>query len=409
MFRGARSFAIAFAVATGACSMPMSELMLDLIPGNGAAPFKGPKNVAVCTQAAQMLAGASKLTITSAAVVRGVNHADLFSMRMVSARIQLFKQRVLHPALQTDPVVEELFRAVGTTIYQSHLNTVQLSRSLSNPIPIDSAASTFGQPRDLNYTDFMSFATTLRRVTLESSATHSIASPLVMSDLTISREDVAISQAQFNKAFTFYFNEYFNGRYVDRFGTRLPAPNSLQTINDNEISGTLQVFLELIMDYALQTPVWRDKQAGRYYPGNGSDAKNRPTVVAAYNDEVMPLQMMTILPASSSQSCGITPLKAEAIQYIAQTAGNRASALGGQVGGSFGGINIGLGVLGKLSIGDNKTLHSLVTTALQKTFTRAGEEASYRVLYWIPYNRTDRLVDLIQKYLDAQVGGSSGS
>jgi hypothetical protein len=53
--------------------------------------------------------------------------------------------------------------------------------------------------------------------------------------------------------------------------------------------------------------------------------------------------------------CGIDKLKSEAIQYIAKTVGSKASQLGGTVG-SFGGINVGLGMPGKISIGDNKTI-----------------------------------------------------
>jgi len=96
------------------------------------------------------------------------------------------------------------------------------------------------------------------------------------------------------------------------------------------------------------------------------------------------------------------PLKAEAIQYLAQTAGNRASMLGGTVGGSFGGIHVGLGVFGKWSIGDNQTLQALVKTALNKTFERAAEKAAYSVLYWVPYNGNN-LPDLIQRYLDSRL------
>jgi hypothetical protein len=123
----------------------------------------------------------------------------------------------------------------------------------------------------------------------------------------------------------------------------------------------------------------------------------------------MPLQVLAVDPGTNPNACGITKLKAQAIQYIAQTAGNSAGTLGGEIGGSFGGINVGLGILGKLSIRDNKTIHSLVTTALQRTATRAGEEASYRVLDMIPDKQFNTLADWIQAYLNAQLNPPSGS
>jgi hypothetical protein len=329
--------------------------------------------------------------------------------------VTAFETKVLHPELQREPVVRELFRSIGVTVLSTQKNTLKLAlnaelsldRSRLKPTlvvlhdkrisdlrdslaALDSLASNtdvFGAPIDLNYENFLSFAGTLRAVTLEASA----------------RPDAAGSNA-FNRAFTNYFQQYFKGQYVDRFGKPVQAPTSLQTISDNEISGTIQVFLDLVMDYALQTPVWYDK-SNNYFPGVGNSSKNKPTVVVVgqMTNGGMPLQLLPLLDDDHTESCGITKLKAEAIQYIAQTAGTRASAWGGEVGGSFGGINVGLGVLGKFSLGDNKTIHSIVTTTLSEIFTRAGEEASYRLLYVIAYKKNDTLADLLEKYLEAQL------
>jgi hypothetical protein len=214
---------------------------------------------------------------------------------------------------------------------------------------------------------------------------------------------IVIAQSRFNQALIYYFDQYYRNKYVDRFGNKIAAPNNLHTIGDNEIAGTATVFFELIMDYAFQTPIWFDSAKKSYLPGSGT-AEKPPTAVGG---KLVPIP--ALLPSDNdiqTQTCGITALKAQAIQYIAQTAGNRASAVAGTVGGSFGGINVGLGVLGKFSLGDNKTLQALTKTALMLTFQRAGEEASYRVLYWIGYTATDTptLLDMIQKYLTAQLG-----
>jgi hypothetical protein len=216
------------------------------------------------------------------------------------------------------------------------------------------------------------------------------------------------AQAGFNQSLIYYFQAYFKGTYVDRFGVPVPAPNSLQTISDGEIQGTVQVFLEALMDYYIQTPIWYLGDSGKrsYYPGSGSDTGKTPTVVSANKNGVMPLkliQLVTKPPNGPIPACGITKIKAEAIQHIAQDAGNRAGQLGGQIGGGFGGINVGLGVLGKISIGDNKTIHGVITTALQKTFMRAGEESAIRVLNLVPNDKYTTLADLISAFLNAQL------
>lgn len=200
------------------------------------------------------------------------------------------------------------------------------------------------------------------------------------------------AKAVLAQSFVTYFSAYYEGKFVDRFGSTLPKPVLSQTVASTEIAGTTAVLFELILDSALHTPVWKDKD-GNYYPGK---KKVVPTAVTAGLAQIQPL-----IPDTNTHRCGITALKAQAIQYLAQTAGSRASMLGGMVGSSFGGISIGLGVLGKLSIGDNQTLQVLVKTALTKTFERAGEEAAFRILYWMPYDGNS-LGRLIQKYLDSR-------
>jgi hypothetical protein len=407
------AFVVAIAAVGGACSMPMYEALRDITPGNGVAAATASPTILTCSSAARMLA--PKQAFVGANFADNVIKIRPLDLAGVRQNLQVFQAKVLHPELQKERVVQELFRAVGTTIYQAHTRSLQLAystalkkgdlvsaTSLQQSIAQANAeganTDVFGQPGDLNDTDFLSFATTLRHVILEASTTNP------------RNASAASTPGNFDEAFVNYFQAYFQGKYVDRFGdAALPAPSNLQTINDTEIAGTVQVFLELIMDYTLQTPIWYDNN-NNYYPGSGSSAKNTPTVVAVNkmaNGGGMPLTMIKLLPDGSA-ACGITKLKAQAIQYIAETAGNRAEALGGEIGGSFGGINLGLGVLGKISIGDNKTIHAIITTALQKTFTRAGEEASYRILEVIPDPGTT-LAALIEQYLAAQLAALPNS
>jgi hypothetical protein len=93
-------------------------------------------------------------------------------------------------------------------------------------------------------------------------------------------------------------------------------------------------------------------------------------------------------------------LKAQAIAYLANTGATRTSTLGGLVTGSFGGLGVSLGVFGKISIGDNQTLQTIVKTALSHAAARAAEQASYLALSQIGYNSGATLADLISYYLD---------
>jgi hypothetical protein len=212
------------------------------------------------------------------------------------------------------------------------------------------------------------------------------------------------SSEGFGDYFVDYYSAYFSVGFVDRFGTKLSVPQITQTITDTEITGAVAVFVELVADYMLRTPVWVDSK-GNYYPGTFASGTKPTALTEGLAQQINLIESTTPLPtgaptgATYTQLCGITALKAQAIQYLSLQAGNRASMLGGLVGGSFGGLSIGLGVLGKLSIGDNQTLENIVKTILDRSFERAMEEASYKILYWIPYDATSILADIVQFYL----------
>ena len=61
-------------------------------------------------------------------------------------------------------------------------------------------------------------------------------------------------------------------------------------------------------------------------------------------------------------------------------ASDQATVVGGLVTNTVGGISIGLGVLGKISIGDNQTLSDLAKTAASEVALRAALATSYLTL-----------------------------
>jgi len=186
-----------------------------------------------------------------------------------------------------------------------------------------------------------------------------------------------------------YFEEYFNGEFVDRFGTQLPKPAISRTINNQFIAGALTVVLEYIFDTTIDTPVW--KSGNMYYPGGFA---KQPTAAKWKRAEEI-----VLLPKSDSQKCGVTELKARAISYLSHQAANRAALLSGLIGESFGGVEVGIGVLGKFSLGDNQTLQTIAKTTLSVAAMRAAEKGAYEILREIGHDPDDSLARLLEHYL----------
>lgn len=305
--------------------------------------------------------------------------------RSMSLKVNTISTKDMPQELINDKVFQALTQAA-----QAAASQAQRDISLRAALPAALSVSPTESPGGLSNGDFKKFAETLR---------HSMVSaPLAYgSDHTLAgtppKNMTTESRPPFSKAFVFYFSQYYKGKFVDRMGNKLAKPTLSRTIGNTDIAGAVEVMWELILDYKFSTPIWKDANS-HYYPGNSSDA---PTALDAGL-----VTAITMLDPKDSEHCGITPLKAEAIEYLANTASDSASSLGGLVGGSFGGLHFGLGVMGKVSIGDNQTLQTLVKTSLARTASRAAEEASYRALYWIryPYDPKSTVADIVQQFLD---------
>lgn len=244
----------------------------------------------------------------------------VMSMEAVNYRVRNLPG-ILHPELRNEPVVQELLRAVGATVYNTHQNNIvqaQLNAGTAHGLTAiqvlenyssapATAASLSSQPRDLNYGDFMSFGAALRHALLELAGSSIPATPLITSDTITESDQPEFSQAQFNKAFVYYFNAYIKGNFYPRFGKPLPVPTTLQTISDNEIAGSVQVFLELLLDYALRTPVWsvtdKTSKVTTYYPGGGT-GKTTPTVISAAAGGLVPIPIDSFV--TDTRICGMT-------------------------------------------------------------------------------------------------------
>jgi hypothetical protein len=308
------------------------------------------------------------------------------SLSVNAASVRLANLKSESPdELKNDKVFTYLAQTVQTVATHAQIKIASKAALSSGYVPPNDVTP---PSQNLSNGDFKNFAYTVR--TLLSSPEIAIGG--AQTDHPVVSAANTGDTVTFKNAFVSYFSAYYAGNFVDRFGTKLAKPKLSLTISDTEIGDVVQIMWELIYDYALRTPVWSDGTL--YYPGS---SKDEPTAAA-----VKLIKPQTILAKNLSAHCGMTELKLEAVQYLANAASDRASTLGGMVTSSFGGFEIGLGFLGKFSFGDNQTLQTVVKVSIGQAAQRAAEEASYRALYWIPYNQDSILADLVQQYLDGK-------
>jgi hypothetical protein len=301
-------------------------------------------------------------------------NASVAAIKSIAASSAVIKSTV-PPELANDPVVNSLVAAVARTALQAHRGVMAAQSNRQATEAADTAIAQIGSAGTLKSSDFQTFAKSLSNTALN---------PVLAPS-----SNALPAQSKFWSDLINYYDQYFNGKFVDRFGNTLQKPTISTTVSDNDIAGVVAVFVELLVDNVVKTPVW--KYSGNYYPGKFT---SEPTVLTSG------VQSSAAGFVSDPTQCGMTELKAEVVNYLANSASTRASALGGLVTGSFGGFEIGLGVLGKFSVGDNQTLQTIVKTVLGRVAARAAEQASYLVLSEIGYKDGALPADLIAYYLD---------
>ena len=150
------------------------------------------------------------------------------------------------------------------------------------------------------------------------------------------------------------------------------------SVPDSEIVAAETVLLEFLIDCIDPTPVMGDKDdhpdGTTYYPGGSS---NEPTALAT---------KMASYVKIPKDGCGITTSNVWVLKDLANAASDEAASVGGLVVNTPGGLSFGLGVIGKISIGDNQTLSDLVKTAASDLALRASLTASYFTLRNIQFN-----------------------
>jgi hypothetical protein len=159
-----------------------------------------------------------------------------------------------------------------------------------------------------------------------------------------------------------YYSAYYQGKFIDYFAHSVDAPKASLTIGDAEIASAVGVFVEALLDEVLQPTVWQDLD-GKYYPGGVANKAGPPTYLSFSNKKPVPI-------AFAITGCGMNVPKASALGYLAQTFATAASAETSLSIKTAGGIEVGLGVLGKLNVGDNNTLTTVLQSVLPQLIKR---------------------------------------
>jgi len=211
-----------------------------------------------------------------------------------------------------------------------------------------------------------------------------------------------------------YLKEYLRGKFVDRAGNELPKPKLGKTIGNDTIVGFETVILEACFDYAYLTPALYEEGDMEYeeaYVGplnadlgvgvtppaggattykvklDGADAvfvrlfkqtgkpkifnkeKKKPTFVKVRADLIAPL--------STDSHKGVTALERETIDFISDLSSQGSQQLSGLIARLFGGIHVGFGILGKVSVGDNDTIAKSVETFTEVSSRRYLEARAF--------------------------------
>jgi len=316
----------------------------------------------------------------------GASKTNAMSFKEYRSETQAAVRAKLPPGLQEHKVTKAITDFVTSVVGGAQLDaqiadgTLDTTKDSEQIAAEREAMRKYSGPSKLKHGEMKDFADKLFDLQLRTSALSFTRGPL--SEKGLSPKQVEFLRSlTLDKAFVEYLKAYYKGNFVDRMGTRLDKPQISSTVPDSEIVAAETVLLEFIFDLADNTPVMGDaddeSKANTFYPGGTGD---KPTALTTE------LAKYIKIPAGSPTACGITTQNYWVLRDLANAASGQAAAVGGLVANTPGGISIGLGVLGKISIGDNQTLSVMVKTAASRLALRVTLASSYWTLRHVKFN-----------------------
>lgn len=171
--------------------------------------------------------------------------------------------------------------------------------------------------------------------------------------------------------FAAYYKSYIDGKFINRRGMALSKPEITKDgIGNDTISAIFSVLLEAAADSVLRTPVFKD---GDTYLNHG---QTEPTAVT--------LAVVDAIQVVPSGQCGISSREVDYMRFSSELAGDQADTVSAMVLESFGGAEVSLVLGGHFSVGDNKTLATIVKTFFEHLFRRVAEYVSFKMYLETP-------------------------
>lgn len=350
---------------TGTC--PLIQDAIDVVAedpsrvGLGAAPAAAQSRFVFVVPASGQVAVAG----FGAAPAAATRHATYASF------VQAHKSNLsqLPPEIRDHSVTDKIARALAKASAQGQLNRAKptaaaLGGSFAASVQEQQAAVDREPLPSIGMRELRDFADRLSDLELAPTITP-VATPA----------GLGAAPAAKPSPFAQYLIAYYKGEFYDRFGKSVAKPDIGLTIPDAEVGAALTVMIEYLMDLIDTTPVMGEGDPSSdktvFYPG-GKNGK-KPTALTA---GLAPYRDL----AKKTSPCGITTDNAPLLMVVSSAAGDRAGSISGLVTQSFGGVSVGLGVLGKLSIGDNQLLATVVKVLASRLGTRITYALAYHAL-----------------------------
>jgi hypothetical protein len=299
--------------------------------------------------------------------------------------IQKVVLAAMPPALKQHKVTKAFTEFLTSASGEAQLDAQIADRRLADTTLIAAerqAIQKHSGPTKLTHGQMKDFADKLFDLQLKPGAATLTKSSVNPSGLSSKDVEFLKTHPPLDQMFIEYFKAYYKGEFTDRMGTQLDKPQISTTVPDSEIVAAETVLLEFLVDLIDRTPVMGDAAPGSvvknstiFYPGA---SMKQPTAYSPEN--------YVQVPPGSPTACGITAQNVWVLRDLANGAGDQAAAVGGLVANTPGGISLGLGVLGKISIGDNQTLSVMVKTAASRVALRATLASSYEILRRVEFN-----------------------
>ena len=192
----------------------------------------------------------------------------------------------------------------------------------------------------------------------------------------------------FSTFFVIFYNNYYKGKFVDRFGNTIDKPMLDKGVDNTTVSNFARILLEAVFDYVL-TKVDGDQiyvdmldqngNPGKYFPSGDSLS---PTAALVYKPDVngngprlVKLELVVPLHAK-----GVTESETKVTLLLANEAADQSTVLAKGFLDTLKSIDVGIVVAGKFAIGDNDTVKSVATTAIQ-VLARRSTEALFNAVF----------------------------